>query len=123
MSGEVEGMDLTKERQQRQEKEEETSDELHLSFRAALGESQKRMTRGEKRKQKHNTQHETRRRSSEGREGMDVLIPHLINKQEVDFVIQKVLDKIVVIRFGDATEINCIHLDTIVCGPRERERE
>lgn len=70
--------------------------------------------RSKKKKSKQKQKEKKRGEATEGRR-METLIPHLINKQEVDYVIQRTIDKIVVIRFGDPREINCSHLDTIVC--------
>jgi hypothetical protein len=43
-----------------------------------------------------------------------VLLPTLRLKSEVDAAIRDTLDKVLVLRFGRATDATCLHLDDIV---------
>jgi hypothetical protein len=42
------------------------------------------------------------------------LLPTLQRKREVDTAIRDTLDKVLVLRFGRATDAACLHLDDIV---------
>lgn len=47
---------------------------------------------------------------------MEYLLPTLRKKQEVDSVIRDTIDKVLVLRFGIASDAVCLQLDDIVCA-------
>jgi Mitosis protein DIM1 len=46
-----------------------------------------------------------------------VVLPTLTTKREIDTIIRDTLDKVVVLRFGRASDSSCLHLDDIVHPP------
>ncbi|CAA6670300.1 unnamed protein product [Spirodela intermedia] len=44
----------------------------------------------------------------------NILLPTLTRKREVDTIIRDTLDKVLILRFGRASERECVHLDEIL---------